>query len=172
MNPLIGTISPESSPAVGPSSQLFLLRPADDCGQQPYSDTIYARAGQSSQSRNMSMHPKRARLEAGDTIHADSNDAGSDSTSGRRKEPCVQCAQAGLPQECKQNRRTIGCTRCNAQRLGCSYRTGEHVFHAGGASLLTPLQVQLRPERIFSFPISSVKSKAPCPSCQTRPGWS
>ncbi|KAI0707443.1 hypothetical protein C8T65DRAFT_651010 [Cerioporus squamosus] len=42
----------------------------------------------------------------------------------RRKGPCVQCAQAGVPNECSQNRRTIGCARCNAQRLGCSYRTG------------------------------------------------
>ncbi|KAI0716240.1 hypothetical protein C8Q76DRAFT_794573 [Earliella scabrosa] len=37
---------------------------------------------------------------------------------------CVQCAQAGKAHECATNRRTIGCRRCNAQRLGCSYLGG------------------------------------------------
>ncbi|KAI0708304.1 hypothetical protein C8Q76DRAFT_799586 [Earliella scabrosa] len=37
---------------------------------------------------------------------------------------CVQCAQAGCAQECSTNRRTIGCRRCNAHRLGCSYLGG------------------------------------------------
>ena len=37
---------------------------------------------------------------------------------------CVQCAQAGHAAECQNNRRTIGCCRCNAHRLGCSYLSG------------------------------------------------
>ena len=45
---------------------------------------------------------------------------------GRRRKACVQCAQAGVGSECSTNRRTIGCRRCNAQRLGCSFLGGEH----------------------------------------------
>ena len=37
---------------------------------------------------------------------------------------CVQCAHAGKAHVCTQNRRTIGCRRCNEQRLGCSFRSG------------------------------------------------
>ncbi len=42
----------------------------------------------------------------------------------------MQCAQANVARDCIQNRRTIGCVRCNAQRLACSYRTGEQLHIA------------------------------------------
>lgn len=48
---------------------------------------------------------------------------------------CVQCAQAGKAHECATNRRTIGCRRCNAQRLGCSYLGGTS---CGAVAVLRP----------------------------------
>ncbi|TFK82467.1 hypothetical protein K466DRAFT_568411 [Polyporus arcularius HHB13444] len=42
----------------------------------------------------------------------------------REPQPCVQCAQVGQGEECGRNRRTIGCRRCNAHRLSCSFRAG------------------------------------------------
>ena len=53
--------------------------------------------------------------------------AGGGSFTVSSKGPCVQCAQAGVSDTCSQNRRTIGCVRCNAHRLGCSFRAGEPV---------------------------------------------
>lgn len=43
--------------------------------------------------------------------------------------PCVQCAQAGEGSQCGRNRRTIGCRRCNAHRLSCSFRAGTSAAH-------------------------------------------
>ena len=37
---------------------------------------------------------------------------------------CVQCAQAGQGGNCYTNRNTIGCRRCNAKRLKCSFLDG------------------------------------------------
>ena len=51
-------------------------------------------------------------------------DATQGGTSGMPVTACVQCAHAGKAHQCSQNRRTIGCRRCNEQRLGCSFRGG------------------------------------------------
>ncbi len=120
-----GCLSP---PERAPSSAPFALRPAHDTWPISANSSYdpYPPEGRQCVPGPSAGGIKRRREQSVDTTPFDVVDDRATSNPPRRKAPCVQCAQAGVAEGCSQNRRTIGCVRCNAQRLACSYRTGQY----------------------------------------------
>ncbi len=122
--------STSGSVALPDDPVMFPLRPAheDHLLASSLSHISYPDS-QHTYQRETSGGRKRRREDVEHTLHTDEHADGPRGSQEGRKPPCIQCAQAGVAAQCYQNRRTIGCVRCNAQRLACSYRHGgEYTF--------------------------------------------